>query len=618
MGFPLWIAQQQRLFTTFSRTLSRLKPLCVYKAQSQIPAPAPFDVYSDHTSYDAIQKRHYCGRAGLFHSPNPNIANVPNQHRRSRWLSDKSNLIPDVSSVEEPKSECSTSRQNQHTIPNGTPPQIEGELPQIGEIPPPEVSQGTSDGSRTLDDSIYTDDDDNDDEDLDFAYDQDMFARDYPTGLVLLQPLSREHRGSNATKVDSHDIQEATRLVEGMGGGGFRIVDTIKVNRTDGPEFFGKGNLKRIAQALKTTRSRFSDDIQVNIVFVNVPVISGSQRAKLENLWSGFRVIDRFGIILQIFKTRAKSAESKLQVALAEIPYLRGQIVDSKAGGFDRQRGGTGTMSGSGEARSEHQRRLLKRREVSIRKRLLRINKQHEVLRQERQKKKIPVVALIGYTNAGKSALLKRLAETSDPEDTLSEDRYFHTLQTNACRGKLVDGMPIIVLDSIGLISDLPHGLVEAFKMMLSEIEHATVLVHVRDTSHPQTLQQNAEVHRVLESEMKLPKELLDSMVEVNNKADLLPSIPNNPDDANLCYVSATSGYGIDNLMARVSEAVLAATGKVVRKFRLSNYDPEQLSWFYQNTTVLGVEADDKGEFITLTARMGVSECRKHAKHFKT
>lgn len=455
----------------------------------------------------------------------------------------------------------------------------------------------------------------------------DVFERNFPSGVVLLQPLTTEHRGNRQTRDADADIGEAKRLVDGLGGGGFMVVTTLRGKTTPGPMMFAKGTTARLGDELAALHVNVEDsndtDPPVNILFVNTPVITASLRGKLQKSWQGYYVLDRFGVILQIFKTRARSMESKLQVALAEIPYLRGQLVQGVAAGYDRQRGGIGVMGGAGEGRLESRRRLLAKREIAIKRRLEKVGKQQEVVRRGRAKSNVPVIALVGYTNVGKSALLKKLASNleDDPDRPLVADRLFHTLETTARRARLPSGVDTIVLDSIGFISDLPHGLVDAFRLTLADIQHATVLVHVRDVAHPESERQAAEVMKVLKNEMNLPEALFANMIEVHNKIDLLPA------DVDVAAVPATggtaamamsckTGEGVDDFLDEVAAAVLRASGQIEEEYIVPLDDGEQLAWLYRHGSVLTTEADHDGIYLKVMCRLAHHNARKHAALF--
>uniref|UniRef100_A0A8B9WWW8 GTP binding protein 6 (putative) n=1 Tax=Bos mutus grunniens TaxID=30521 RepID=A0A8B9WWW8_BOSMU len=249
--------------------------------------------------------------------------------------------------------------------------------------------------------------------------------------------------------------------------------------------------------------------------------------------------------------------------------------------------GGRGRSSrytmGSGESFLQLQQRLLRDREAKIQKALERLRCKRRLLGQQRRRKEFPVVSVVGYTNCGKTTLIKALTgdATIQPRNQL-----FATLDITAHAGRLPSALTVLYMDTIGFLSQLPHSLVESFSATLQDVAHSDLIVHVRDVSHPETELQKASVLSALRG-LGLPDALLESMVEVHNKVDLVPGYT--PAEPDVLAVSALLGLGLDELMARVEDAVLRATGRRTLTLRVRLAGP-QLSWLHQEATVQAVD----------------------------
>ena len=228
------------------------------------------------------------------------------------------------------------------------------------------------------------------------------------------------------------------------------------------------------------------------------------------------KVVDRTGLILEIFARRARTREGRLQVELARLEYERSRLVRTWTH-LERQRGGTGSTGGPGETQIEIDRRLIAGTIIKLKKELEEVRRTRTLHRSARKKVPYPTVALVGYTNAGKSTLLNRLTEA----DVLAKDMLFATLDPTLRTVKLPDGRPAIMSDTVGFISDLPHELVEAFRATLEEVQEADVVLHVRDVANPDSEAQARDVETVL-SELGVTLDEGKTVIEVWNKVDLL------------------------------------------------------------------------------------------------
>lgn len=377
-------------------------------------------------------------------------------------------------------------------------------------------------------------------------------------------------------------LSEACALVESLPK--WTVVEKViyTLKNPDKKYLYGKGNFAEITQRIKRARA-------ITAVFVSIDMLSSVQLATMQRKWK-VPVYDRYTMVLQIFKVRACTKEAKLQVALAEIPFYRSRLRGMHDHSLDKQGGGLATLGGAGQTFFEQRQRLLQEKELKIRKALAEIKSQRELLRKGRRKLEFPVIAVVGYTNAGKTSLIK--AMTGD-EDMQPRDQLFATLDVTAHAGTLPSLMKVIYIDTVGFISDIPTSLIDAFIATLEDVLNADVIVHVRDISHPDTSAQKVNVLHTLQ-ELELPKHLLASIIEVCNKADLLSSTDKlaDEDDSQCLKISATTGVGLQTLAARVEETIMDHTDRSLRHLRIPS-SGQHLSWLYKEATVRSVKSDD-------------------------
>ncbi len=320
----------------------------------------------------------------------------------------------------------------------------------------------------------------------------------------------------------------------------------VNLRKTLPATLFGKGKVDQIKVLIE------AHDADVAIVD---DALTPVQQRNLEKAWQ-VKVIDRTGLILEIFARRARTKEGRLQVELARLSYEKSRLVRTWTH-LERQRGGFGVMGGPGETQIETDRRLLAEKIGKLKRDLIEVRRTRTLQRSARKRVPYPTVALVGYTNAGKSTLFNRITES----DVVAQDMLFATLDPTLRTLKLPDGRPAILSDTVGFISDLPHELVEAFRATLEEVKEADVVLHVRDIASDETGAQAGDVREVLE---RLGVEMGERRVlEVWNKIDLVPEDRREGliGDARRAHppavvVSSVTGEGCDALLATIAGLV--------------------------------------------------------------
>ena len=362
--------------------------------------------------------------------------------------------------------------------------------------------------------------------------------------------------------------------------------DIVRLPKIHAGMLLGSGKIEELKAVLAAN--------EVELVLIDGPVTPVQQR-NLEKAW-GVKLLDRTGLILEIFSDRARTSEGVLQVEMAALSYQRTRLVRAWTH-LERQRGGLGFVGGPGETQIEADRRAIDEQLNRLRKQLAKVVKTRELHRASRAKVPFPIVALVGYTNAGKSTLFNRLTGA----DVFAKDMLFATLDPTMRKIDLPSGDEVIMSDTVGFISDLPTELVAAFRATLEEVLDADLIVHVRDISHPQTEEQAQDVTAILQS-LGVAEEA--PIIEVWNKIDLLTDdrreavLTQVARTDDLYALSAITGEGLDDLLTAVSEALKDPRAEEV--LTLSFADGKKRAWLYDQGVVSSEAQTDDGYEVTV------------------
>ena len=414
---------------------------------------------------------------------------------------------------------------------------------------------------------------------------------------VVVLPLQETKGGKPAIRSPEARLAEAEGLARAIA---LHVVhgEVVKLRKASASTLFGKGQIERLAAAVAAH--------DAELVVIDGPVSPIQQRNLEKELKA--KVIDRTGLILEIFGERASTREGTLQVELAHLQYQASRLVRSWTH-LERQRGGFGFMGGPGESQIETDRRLIRDRIVRLKDELEDVRRTRGLHRRQRQKAPWPVVALVGYTNAGKSTLFNRLTGA----EVRAEDLLFATLDPTMRAIRLPGHDKVVVSDTVGFVSDLPTQLVAAFRATLEEVIEADLIVHVRDISHPDSDAQARDVADVLAG-LGLSDEVKRvPLLTVYNKIDALGPEEREAlagragEDAVL--VSALTGEGLDAL--REQMAILLRAGTHVHDIRLASSDGRRLAWLHEHGEVIGRNDAEAG--VALQVRLSDADRARFA-----
>lgn len=413
-----------------------------------------------------------------------------------------------------------------------------------------------------------------------------------PFRAMVLEPVL-QIRSESGSDLRSNRSPEA-RLEEALGLSAAINLDivnsgVVRINNPKPATLFGEGKVAELAGIVA------SEDL--DLMVIDHPLSPVQQRNLERHLKT--KVIDRTGLILEIFGDRARTKEGRLQVDLAHLTWQKSRLVRSWTH-LERQRGGAGFMGGPGETQIEADRRQIQDRILALQKQLESVRRTRELHRKKRKKIPQPVVALVGYTNAGKSTLFNRLTES----EVFAKDLLFATLDPTLRKVRLPHGREIILSDTVGFISDLPTHLVAAFRATLEEVLEADLILHVRDISHADTEAQAADVRKTLE-DLGVDAHTGAPVIEVWNKIDQLDAayqekLLSEAADEGPVAVSAMTGEGLDQLSQRV-DAFMAEHDDVL-EVRIPVSEGALLAKLYQMAEVL--ERSDAEDFVTAEVRV--------------
>uniref|UniRef100_A0A146LTY2 Putative GTP-binding protein 6 n=1 Tax=Lygus hesperus TaxID=30085 RepID=A0A146LTY2_LYGHE len=422
-------------------------------------------------------------------------------------------------------------------------------------------------------------------------------ARD-PHQVFVIQPYIKWGPKMKKNTTPQLQLEEAEALVSTLPQ--WKVVSSLLVPLTsfDKTTFFSKGHLENIVQKTRSEQT-------ISSVFVNVKSLQLHQHLLLEDLLK-VPVFDRHSIVINIFKNHAKTREAKLQVSLAEIPYFWTRIKGINEGEVFQV---SNVGIGSGQTFEEKRMQILRERERKIKAEInkLRENRQH--LRSKRKEKEFPTVAVVGYTNAGKTSLIKALTNESDLKP---ENKLFATLDVTLHAVVLPTNVKVLLVDTIGFISDIPSNLLEPFVVTLEDAIWADVIIHVQDLSHPDRKAQEQTVLSTLRS-LELPQSLLDSIITVGNKVDKIKDERELPED--ILQVSCIDGRGLKDLMNILEKQVYKNTNLKKIKIKVSN-GGDEYRWLHKEAAVFSVEEDQNPQFLILGVAISQAKLEKFKYEF--
>ncbi len=428
--------------------------------------------------------------------------------------------------------------------------------------------------------------------------------------VPIKQKIQTQALSGSATERNiPHDIRDLNAVLEETEGLARAInLDVVRtevfpVSRIRAGTFLGKGQCEMIAD--------LASEEQPDVIIVNY-ALSPVQQRNLEKEWDT-KVIDRTGLILEIFGARAQTKEGRLQVDLAALEYQRSRLVRSWTH-LERQRGGAGFMGGPGERQIELDRRMIGERINALKKELKHVRRTRELGRKSRERVPFPIVSLVGYTNAGKSTLFNRLTDAG----VFAEDLPFATLDPTMRRIDLPNGQRVILSDTVGFISDLPTHLIESFRATLEQITYADVIVHIIDVARADYEAQRQDVINIL-GDLGIAYDEDERIVEVYNKIDMMDKDELGDlkrhaqfSDRPVLLISAVQGQGVNKLLQKCAD--LIARHRTVEFFDIPVEDGRALAWLYEHTEI--IERNDNDKIMRMCIMIEPEDLERFKKNF--
>jgi GTP-binding protein HflX len=405
---------------------------------------------------------------------------------------------------------------------------------------------------------------------------------------IVIHPLLK--KGPDDRRLPEARLEEAVGLAEAIDLD-VAHSEVVTVSKLRPATYLGVGAVERLVEVIQ--------EQEADVVVMDCD-LSPIQQRNLEKAWET-KVIDRTGLILEIFGARARTREGMLQVELAHLNYQKSRLVRSWTH-LERQRGGFGFMGGPGESQIEIDRRLIGDRITRLKKELEEVKRTRHLHRQARRRVPFPIVALVGYTNAGKSTLFNYLTSA----EVLAQDQLFATLDPTMRSLQMPSGRTIILSDTVGFVSHLPHELVAAFHATLEEVLEADVVVHVRDIAHPDSQAQKSDVERVMKVELGLGDAIDAGLIEALNKIDLLDeelraaTLAESSRDEHTIALSAVTGDGCRELLAAIDARL--SLSRITVDVTVPITDGATLAWLYRRGEVIA--RTDGEEEIVLQVRL--------------
>lgn len=418
--------------------------------------------------------------------------------------------------------------------------------------------------------------------------------------IVVIHPVILQRDIKTIVRSPESALEEAVGLAMAIN---LDVVhaENINIKNIVPGTFLGSGSVEKIHDLVA--------DIDVKLVFIDY-ALSPIQQRNLEEVWQ-CKVLDRSGLILEIFGARAKTKEGGLQVALAALQYQRSRLVKAWSH-LERQQGGGGFTGGPGEKQKELDRRMIDDQINRYKRDIERVRKNRETQRQARKREPFPVVALVGYTNAGKSTLFNYITDSK----VFAKDLLFATLDTTMRAIRMPSGKKAILSDTVGFISDLPTHLVTSFRATLEDVQDAAVILHVRDIAQDNTEVEKRDVNVILQDLGIEPDD--ERIIEVLNKTDLLDEedhdalVYRSKKNSHVVPVSARTGEGIGDLFEAV-DAILCKRQEVV-DINIDITDGKAIAWLHEHGQIIARNDDE--EFANITISMDPADIDRFSSNF--